>query len=133
MWKLLGISAAALCAAVAADRPDLSGTWKSSAETLEIQQKDNDIQYTEALPDGKGKKLEIHCNTTGQECKLKDEQVSFWFNGPMLVMMEQRRGNAIVVKKRFKTSEDGKTLTVEVIHISPPADKSENLTYARQP
>jgi len=124
-------------AALAADHPDLTGTWQSKSEApqirqMEIQQKDGSIEITDATdPSGKEKKFDIRCNTMGKECKLKEEQVSMWFNGPMLVLMETRRGNEVVIKKRMTLSEDGKTLTMEVQHIAPPAEK-ESLTYTKQ-
>jgi len=129
--------AAAAAVAMAVDHPDLTGTWQSKSEApnfqqMEIQQKDGSIQITDATdPSGKEKKFDIRCNTVGKECKLKDEQVSMWFNGPMLVLMETRRGNEVVIKKRLSLSEDGKTLTMEVQHIAPPGDK-ESFTFTRQ-
>jgi hypothetical protein len=122
------------CSAVATatGRPELSGTWQHKSETMEIQQKEDSIQITYGTtdPDSKEKKLEIRCNTAGKECKLKEEQVSLWYNSGMLVMMEMRRGNEVVIKKRLKPSEDGKTLNVEVIHITPPGE-SENVAFTR--
>jgi hypothetical protein len=85
---------------------------------------------------GKAVKVDISCNTEGQECKVKESgepaKVSFWYNGPMLVMMEQRHGNDFVTKKRFKTSDDGKTLSMEVVYIAPPGHKAENYTFTKQ-
>lgn len=121
-----------VAAAVAVDHPDLTGTWQTKSEAMEIQQKDGSIQITDATdPAGKEKKFDIRCNTMGKECKLKDEQVSLWFNGPMLVLMETRRGNDVVIKKRMTLSDDGKTLTMEVQHIAPPGDK-QTITFSRQ-
>ena len=54
-----------------------------------------------------------------------------WHNGPMLVLMETR-GNA-VIKKRLKLSDDGQTLSLEVIHIAPKEDKGESFTFVIQP
>jgi hypothetical protein len=37
-----------------------------------------------------------------------------------------------VIKRRFDLSEDGKTLKLQVQHISPPAQKEENYIFVRQ-
>jgi hypothetical protein len=139
-----------LFAAWAADRPDLTGTWvldlshspsagsKVKAETLAISQKTDAVQITEDTTEGNGKqwKLDIACNTEAQGCKIKENgqatEVSFWYNGPLLVMMEQRHGNDFVTQKKLKPSEDGKTLSMEVVYIAPPGHKPESYTFTRQ-
>ncbi|HEY2017759.1 MAG TPA: hypothetical protein VGH38_29845, partial [Bryobacteraceae bacterium] len=144
MWKWFYLSALLAGAAAAADRPDLNGTWqldpahsqftedRLKSETLEIQQKEDSIQISEALTDpaGKERKSDVQCNTAGKECKLKGEQVSFWYNGPILVMMETRKGNEVVTKTSLKL--DGETLSVEVVHIAPAGEKNETLTFRKQ-
>ena len=135
-------------AAWAADRPDLTGKWvldsahsetnKFKSETISINQKTDTVQISDNAtePSGKELKFDISCNTEGQDCSTKDNgqsaKVSFWYNGSTLVMMEQRHGNDFVVKKRLKPSEDGKTLSMEVIYIAPPGHKPENYTFTRQ-
>lgn len=134
----------------AADRPDISGTWvldlshsptvggKLKAETLSINQKPDAVQITDAATESNGKemKVDVACNTEGQQCSVKENgqatQVSFYYNGPMLVMLEQRHGNDYVVKKRLKPSDDGKSLNMEVIYIAPPGHKTETLTFNKQ-
>ena len=54
-----------------------------------------------------------------------------YYNGPVLVILEQWHGNDYVDKTRIKTSDDGKTMTMEVSHIAPPR-KTENLTFVKQ-
>ncbi len=146
MRKWICVSAVALGMAAAADRPDLTGKWlldtahsqpgqePPKAETLSIVQKEDSIQISDDLTeaDGKEKKLDIACNTVGKECKTKEEQVSFYFNGPRLIMIEMRHGNDVVIKKRLQSSGDGKTLNVEVVHIAPPGGKNETYTFTRQ-
>ncbi len=145
MWKWLWIPALALGTALAADRTALSGSWQlvpaPSAEgpdklktgTLSITQKADSIQITENVTDaeGKQKKVEIACSTMGKECKVNDAQLTLYYNGPMLVMIESRRGGDNVIKKRLKASEDGKTLNLEVMHIAPAA-AAENYSFIRQ-
>ncbi len=146
MHKWICISALALGMAAAADRPDLTGKWlldtarsqlgqePPKAETLSIVQKEDSIQISDDVTeaDGKEKKLDLSCNTIGKECKTKEAQVSFYFNGPRLIMIEMRHGNDVVIKKRLQPSDDGKTLNVEVMHIAPPGEKNETYTFTRQ-
>jgi hypothetical protein len=49
----------------------------------------------------------------------------------MLVMSEMRHGNDWVVKRRLKPSGDGRTLVIEVIHLTP-TQTTEKLTFTRQ-
>ena len=137
-----------LTAAWAADRPDLSGTWvldlsrspnaAVKSEKLSISQKDDGVQLSDATTENNGKevKVDITCNTDGQQCKVKENgqatQVSLWYNGSMLVMMEQRHGNDYVTKKRLKPSDDGKSMSMEVVYIAPPGHKPETLTFTKQ-
>jgi hypothetical protein len=143
MWKWLCLSAVTLGTVCAAGRADLSGVWeldrthsgdKVKSETLQITQSEGAIQIADTMvdADGKEQKSDIQCNTLGKECKLKGEQVSLWYNGPMLVVMEMRRANE-VVKKQLKTSDDGQTLKLDVIHIAPAGEKDETLTFTKQP
>jgi hypothetical protein len=141
---------AAWAAEPGADRPDLNGTWvldvshsanaggKVKAETLSISQKPDAVELSEATTETNGKelKVDVACNIDGQGCKVKENgqatQVSFWYNGPMLVMMEQRHGNDFVTQKKMKPSDDGKTLSMEVVYIAPPGHKPETLTFTKQ-
>ena len=77
---------------------------------------------------------EISCNTAAALCKIEDHgaaEVAFWYNGGMLVMPEMRHGNDWVVKRRLKTSGDGRTPVIEVIHVAP-TQAAETLTFTRQ-
>jgi hypothetical protein len=148
MPKYIVLSVVALCAAVAADHPALSGTWvldpahsvvsesKIKSETLSIDQQPESVKLSESVTEinGKANVSEISCNTAGQSCKVKDHgaaEVSFYYNGGMLVMSEMRHGNDWVVKRRLKPSDDGRTLTIEVIHLAP-TQITEMLTFTRQ-
>jgi hypothetical protein len=145
MYKWIGFFALGLCAAMAAGRPDLNGVWqldsnglagesKLKSETLVIHQSEDSVQISDDRTGKNGKefKNEIDCNTLGQECKLKSAQVSLWYNGSMLVLVETQHDNTVVTKKRLTPSEDGKTLSMEVIHIAPANQKTENLTFTKQ-
>ena len=137
-----------LVAAWAADRPDMSGKWvldaaqasgsRLKSEILSISQKPDAVQISEDATESNGKelKVDVACNTEGQGCKVKENgqstQVSFWYNGPVLVMMEQRHGNDFVTQKKIKPSDDGKSLNMEVVFIAPPGHKPETYTFKRQ-
>jgi len=145
--RILLCLAALLAAATvwaADDRPDLNGVWllqatdsKGRAETMSIDQKPDSIDIARSITNGaKQLKVDVSCSTNGEECKVKENgqltQVSLYYNGPMLVMIEQRHGNDFVTKKRLKVSPDGKTLEIELVTISPPGRATENLVYTRQ-
>jgi hypothetical protein len=146
MRKLALLSIMTLTAAVGADHPALGGTWvldparsdtggKIKSEMLSIDQQAEAVHLSQTITDANGKetKSEIACNTAGETCKIKDHgaaEVSFWYNSGMLVMSEMRHGNDWVVKRRLKPSDDGRTLTIEVIHLAPD-QKTETLTFTR--
>jgi hypothetical protein len=140
------LSLFALTAALAADHPALGGTWvfdssqsnaggsKIKSETLSINQQPETVALDETVttPNGKATKSEISCNTAGEVCKIKDHgeaEVSFWYNGGMLVMTETH-GDDRIVKRRLKPSADGSTLTMEVIHLAPE-QKTETFVFTR--
>jgi hypothetical protein len=141
MYKTIGLFALGLCAAMAAGRPDLNGTWqldstglenKLKSETLVIHQDEDSVQIAEDRTGKNGKEIkdDIQCNTLGQECKLKNAQVSLWYNGSILVLVETH--NDIVTRTRFTPSGDGKTLNLEVTHMGPGNQKTENLIFTKQ-
>jgi hypothetical protein len=119
--------AAAATFVFAADRPALNGVWQgsSNSETVTIHQKDDAVEIVEA-----GRQTsDLQCKTDGKACKIKGGEVMFWYNGPMLVLMETH--GTRVVKKRFRPSDDGKNLEIEIIHIEPTGS-TEKLTLARR-
>jgi hypothetical protein len=112
----------------ASDKPDFSGTWHLSEPAADgdkadwsIVQDGDNIRLTQ--PASKAK-TDINCTTRGKDCEATVDgnpvKVTYWYNGPMLVEMcfEGDR----VTKTRRKLSPDGKTMTVEVISISPARD-----------
>ena len=122
------------------EKPDLTGTWVPSAESnkalakIEIEHKQEEIKIRELSSDSKAEK-EFQCAPTGKECESKgreeDGKVTLWYNGPTLVEMYQARDGKSVVKTRRKLSEDGSTMTVEVIQIVPAGSKPETAVYRR--
>lgn len=130
MRPLLFLIAFAAAATFAADRPELNGTWQLSSthegklkfETLLIQQTPDSVKISET--GAKEKPVDLACGVDGQECKLKEGEISLWYNGQALVMMEMHHNRDVVTKMRLVPSEDGKTLSVEVTHVSPPGSSS---------
>jgi hypothetical protein len=120
----------------ATDRPVLNGTWqigshegKLKFDTLLIQQTPDGIKVTES--GAKEKPLDISCGVEAQECQLKDGKISFWYNGPALVMMEMHHNHDIVTKTRVVPGADGKTIRLEVSHIAPPGSTA-TYTFTKQ-
>jgi hypothetical protein len=125
------------------DRPNLSGTWqfdgskselhtvKVSGATWVINEDDSTIQITES-EDGASKRIELKCTTDGKECKVTGDKgtASFWYNGPMLVEMENKGDH--VTRYRMKLSEDGKTLTVDTTSIVPQSAQDDVLVFRKQ-
>lgn len=137
MRTLLFLMALTAASAFTADRPELNGTWQLSShdarlkfETLLIQQTPDSVKITES--GGKEKAVDLACAVDGNECKLKDGAISFWYNGPALVMMEMHHNRDVVTKTRLVPAEDGKTLNLEVTHVSP-AGSSSTYTFKKQP
>jgi hypothetical protein len=123
---LLFLIVFAAAATFAADRPELNGTWQLSSahegklkfETLLIQQTPDSVKISET--GAKEKPVDLACGVDGHECKLKEGEISCWYNGQALVMMEMHHNRDVVTKMRLEPSEDGKTLNVEVTRVSPP-------------
>lgn len=125
------------------DRPNLSGTWqfdgsKSELHTVKvgsatwvINEDDSSIQITES-EEGASRKIELKCTTDGKVCKFSGDKASasFWYNGPMLVEMENKGDH--VTRYRMKLSGDGKTLTVDTTSIVPQSAQDDVLVFRKQ-
>ena len=138
MRPLLFLIALAAGCAFTADRPALNGTWLLSDshkgapkfETLLIQQNVDGIKISES--GAKERTVEMACGVDGHECKLKEGEVSFWYDGPALVMMEMHHNRDSITKTNLVPAGDGKSLILEVIHVSPPGS-SATYTFKKQP
>lgn len=150
-WLPLALGACLLpLAAFAADRPNLSGSWRMDPAKSElrsarltglnwvIDQKDDALRISETArhADGKEVKSNFDCTTDGKECSIKEDgqaaKVSFWYNGPTLVEMEMKgRNREIVVKKTLQLSSDGKQMSVELISVVG-AEPSGKLVFEKQ-
>ncbi len=125
------------------DRPNLSGTWqfdssksqlhteKVDGATWVINEDDSSIQISES-ESGAAKKIELKCTTDGKQCKISGDKAtaSFWYNGPMLVEMENKGDH--VMRYRMKLSDDGKTLTVDTTSIVPQVPQDDVLVFHKQ-
>jgi len=127
-----------------ADHPNFTGTWlldtsKSQIQTKvavtawAIHQDDASIAIDEQM---QGKTASLKCGTDGSNCKAKPEgesgEVTFYYNGALLVETDILGHNKDhVVKKRMKLVEDGKTMEIEVLHVSPQGP-SEKWVFEKQ-
>jgi len=119
---------------LAAQTPDVSGTWQSNSDvSLKwiLDQKSGTIHVQELV--GDKVEADFTCPLTGQECDAKEgghsEKVMMYFNGDKLVEICER-GNSSV-KKRLILSADGKTLTVNTVPLSSD-QKAETISFRRQ-
>lgn len=135
--SLLFLIALAASAAFAADRPELNGTWQLSSthhgrlkfETLLIQQTEDGVKISES--GAKEKTVDFACQVDGHACKLQEGEVSFWYDGPALVMMERHHNRTVVIQTRLVPSQDGKSLNLELTQVSPPGSNS-TFTFKKQ-
>lgn len=141
-WKLRVILAVLVTAAslFAFDdaRAKLMGSWQPDEPSSQgggvwtLERKDGDILRLTYMQ-GDQKVTEFECNTTGQECQVKDSgksaKVSMWFSGSTLVELETRGSE--VFKRQFAISPQGDNLEVEVIPIEP-AGKPETFHLRRK-
>jgi hypothetical protein len=110
---------------------------KLKSQTLSIKQEDESIKIEETATEenGKERKSEYECNTNGKECSLKVNgqamKISAYYNADVLVVIEQRKTNDVTIRKRFKTSEDGASMTIEVTNLARPGQK-DTLAYKKQ-
>lgn len=142
---LLSVLAAAT--AMRADSSNFGGHWeldpgKSSpgnAETrvLEVTQNGSNVSVIRTYTDERGRETSetYKCTIGGQECRVvagdeRHAEVSFWFDGPALVMLKTNGDKRdSTVEWRFQL-KDGKTLQVSR-EIMAPSDTKENLTFNR--
>jgi hypothetical protein len=122
------------CLQLAAQTPDLSGTWLSDANpSLQwvLQQKDGKLHVKESS--GGKVEADFTCSLDGQECAAKEEgralKVMMYFNGDKLVQIRERGSETS--KQRLEVSADGKTLTVETVPLSS-SQKGEKVSFRRQ-
>ena len=115
------------------EQPNFNGKWQlnSSRSALQsgkpvvasliIEQKPSSIHIVSTMNDG-GKQGagDITCTTDGKECEVGGHKLSFWYSGASLVEMEI--GKDVVMKSTIKLDADGKSLTIDVVHVTPTAE-----------
>jgi len=115
------------------DHPNLSGKWqinagrstlrsgKPAVASLTIEQKATSIHIISTM-NGEGKEsvVDFTCTTDGKDCDVRGEKISLWYSGPSLVEMEI--GKDTTTKSTIKIDEDGKSITIDVAHITPTAE-----------
>ena len=125
---------AALSHALAAQTPNVSGTWladSNGALKLIFNQQGNQLHVQEV--EGDKVKADFTCALNGQQCDIKEdgrsEKVMLYFNGSKLVEIRERGSDT--VKERFTLSDDGKTLTEESVPLTQD-QKAETKSFRRQ-
>jgi len=128
---------------LADDRPNFTGKWQLDAAKSEIHTKAASAWSIEQTGDSisinqeeAGRTESLKCGTDGKTCKAKEDgqtaEIMFYYNGPLLVETDMfGHDNGRVVKKRLKMAPDGKTMEVEVMHITPAAP-AEKWVFAKQ-
>jgi hypothetical protein len=133
------------CSVAAADKPNLSGTWRVQQDAqlvdgvlpaITIVQNESDLHLSDASSK-KNNSSVIDCNTIGKQCEATLDghpvKVSYWFNGPVLVeMLYLGKDNERVVKTRRSLSDDGQKMTVEMIQIVPPGKSPVKAVFVRE-
>lgn len=132
--KLYGLLLAVFLPALAAQTPDVSGTWRSDSNASMkwiLNQKTGNIHVQELS--GNKVEADFTCSLSGTECKVKEnghsEKLIMYFNGAKLVKISERGSSSI--EQRLTVSADGKTLTVETVPLAP-YQKVETLLFHRQ-
>jgi hypothetical protein len=136
-WNSLALLLLIGAAAVAADNGDrdkLFLSWvesgNSSASTWTFSGNGDSFHVTQL--DGTAKIADYPCQADGKQCTVKlagkKAEVSMWFNGPKLVLLETQ--GPIVVKRRFAVLEQGDTMEMELIPIVP-GGKTETIQFKR--
>jgi hypothetical protein len=105
LCTFLWVAAAAL--PLAAQNPNLSGTWlgqSNAAQKWVFDQKDGKIHIKEM--DGDRVDADFTCSLDGQECAVKEdgrsEKITMYFNGAKLVEIRERGSET--VKQRLTES-----------------------------
>jgi len=114
-----------------ADRAKLVGSWQSpdNSQLWSFQTEGDSLKVTQT--EGGAKIADFVCNTDGKSCEVKiggkKASVSFYYNGPKLVEIEQKGSD--VIKRRFAAAEaDGMELEVMPI---VPSGSNETLKFKR--
>lgn len=116
-----------------ADRAKLVGSWQmiqNNNQAWSFSTQGDSIKVTET--EAGNKVAEFECNTDGKACEVriagKKASVSFYYNGPKLVEIEQKGSD--VIKRRFTAAPEPDSMQVEVMPIVP-SGTNETLKFKR--
>jgi hypothetical protein len=128
------IAAAALPFALAAQTPDVSGTWLSDSDASlkwVLDQTPSEIHVKQIS--GDKVEADFTCPLSGRDCKIKggerSETIMMYFNGAKLVEIRERGNNT--AKFWFIVSADGKTLSISTVPLTSN-EKAETTSFHRQ-
>lgn len=144
---------AALALAVAAQKPDFSGTWKQDNAKSQfagqpapigltdiVRHKEPDLHLTQTVvgPQGDSITSEHDYSTTGQErtgsSRNYTEKNSVKWEGASLVFTNTRdyNGRQIVIRERWTLSEDGRTIRKERFTPGPKGELKQVFVLDKQ-
>ena len=122
---VIGLSAAGALAYDVTDRGKLFGSWEldmqaaDSPVTWTLMKKENGAVVTNREEDKIVANYE--CKLDGSTCQNKvgkdKVELSMWFNGPKLVLMETKGDR--ILKRRFHALAQGDVLELEIIPLVP--------------
>jgi hypothetical protein len=122
MIVALFAAASAPLFAQAPSNPDLSGFWldnSNSADRITLSEKGDTIKVHEQ--DGERIVTDYTCNLSGKQCDIKEDgrsaKVMLYYDGSKLVEITERGHD--VDKRLFSLGQDGRTMQVETIPLSP--------------
>jgi hypothetical protein len=114
--------------------PNLSGNWvdkSDAAKKIALTEKGDTIKVHET--DGDKVIADYTCNLSGKQCDIKEDghsaKVMMYYNGSKLVEITERGSD--VTKRRFSLSQDGNTMTMELIPVSPEGNNTTR-AYEKQ-
>jgi hypothetical protein len=127
------------CAAARADdttdRGKLMGSWQMEAAATDaagwsFSPQGDSVKVTEV--ESGNTVADFVCGTDGTPCNVKisgkKASVSLWYNGPKLVVLEQRGSET--VERKFMVATVGDQMQVEVLQMGP-GGKNETLKFKR--
>jgi len=120
IWVAVCLCGAAIAQDETTERAKLVGSWQSpdNAQLWSFANQGDALKVVET--EGGNKVADFTCNTDGKQCEVKiggkKASVSFYYNGPKLVEIEQKGSD--VLKRRF-TADQTDAMELEVMPIVP--------------
>jgi hypothetical protein len=126
---------ATACADDSVDRGKLMGSWRTEPAAAEAVQwsfspQGDSVKVTQV--ESGNTVADYVCGTDGTPCAVKisgkKASVSLWYNGPKLVVLEQKGSDA--VERKFMIAPAGDQMEVQVLQMGP-GGKTETLKFKR--